>query len=156
MKGQRMKTRGPKLFVGLCLIAAGLSGGICARPGRAAPPIVVPTTADGGPGSLRQAILDANANPGPDVITLPAGTYTLTIPGANEDAGATGDLDITGDLTINGAGEATTVVDANNLDRAFDIHGATVTLTGVKVQNGKVTDADGGGGLRTTGVLTLD
>ncbi|MFO7683031.1 MAG: hypothetical protein R6X34_23590, partial [Chloroflexota bacterium] len=33
----------------------------------------VTTTADSGPGSLRQAILDANANPGADTITFAIG-----------------------------------------------------------------------------------
>src|SRR4051812_10120402 len=72
----------------------------------------VTTTADGGPGSLRQAILDANAAAGADTVTVPAGTYTLSIAGANEDAGATGDLDVTGELTLTGAGAATTIVQA--------------------------------------------
>ncbi|NCC36749.1 MAG: hypothetical protein EOM24_32760, partial [Chloroflexia bacterium] len=35
--------------------------------------LVVTTTADSGPGSLRQAILDANANPGADTITFAIG-----------------------------------------------------------------------------------
>jgi CSLREA domain-containing protein len=84
---------------------------------------VVTKTADTNDGtcdsdcSLREAIIAANANPGADVITLPAGTYTLTIPGAGEDGGATGDLDILGDLTINGAGASTTIVNGGGLDR---------------------------------------
>src|ERR1039457_2976318 len=60
--------------------------------------------------SLRGAILAANANAGADTITLPAGTYTLTLAnsgGLNEDACLTGDLDVTDSLTINGAGAAT-------------------------------------------------
>ena len=44
--------------------------------------------------SLRGAIVTANAATGADTITLPAGTYTLTRAGANEDAASTGDLDI--------------------------------------------------------------
>src|SRR5207248_8380105 len=44
--------------------------------------------------TLRAAIQEANAQRGADTITLPAGTYTLTIPGRNENAAATGDLDI--------------------------------------------------------------
>ncbi len=52
--------------------------------------------------SLREAVLNANACPGPHTITLPVGGYNLTIPGIDEDAGETGDLDITGDLTIVG------------------------------------------------------
>src|SRR5438046_1414468 len=72
--------------------------------------------------TLREAIISANNNAnlnadvvavgayGADTITLPAGTYTLAIAGAGEDAAATGDLDITGSLTINGAGAATTII----------------------------------------------
>ncbi len=69
----------------------------------------VNTTADGGAGSLRQAIIDANANAEADVINLPAGTYTLT----------GGDLEITDDVTINGADPLTTVIDGNAADRVF-------------------------------------
>ncbi len=39
----------------------------------------VTTTADNGPGSLRQAILDANANPGPDTIDFAIGTGMQTV-----------------------------------------------------------------------------
>src|SRR4029453_4363971 len=46
--------------------------------------------------SLREAVIAANSTPiTADTISLPAGTYTLTRSGANEDAGSTGDLDIT-------------------------------------------------------------
>src|SRR4051812_17113527 len=44
--------------------------------------------------TLRAAIMEVNALGGSHTITLPKGTFTLTIPGANEDNGATGDLDI--------------------------------------------------------------
>src|SRR5260370_39466387 len=40
---------------------------------------VVTNTADSGPGSLRQAILDANAKPGPDVIAFSIGSGVQTI-----------------------------------------------------------------------------
>ena len=125
-----------------------------------------------GPGnlSLREAILLANQNPGPDQINLPAGTYNLTIAGANEDAGKTGDLDITGDLAIVGAGSATTTVNANFLDRAFHIigtYGATgnpvVSISGLKVTNGLTPTGanlyphiNGGGILNDSSTLTLD
>ena len=61
---------------------------------------IVTTTADSGAGSLRQAILNANTNPGPDTITfqisgtkpftitpssaLPLVTNTLTIDGTTQ------------------------------------------------------------------------
>lgn len=103
--------------------------------------------------TLRAAIMEANAWPGHDTIILPAGTYTLTIAGANEDAAATGDLDITDDLTITGAGKATTIIDGGFLDRLFQIHSVTVDISGVTVQNGSCSDS--GGGIWNWGTLTL-
>lgn len=55
--------------------------------------------------SLREAVIAANAAPGPDVIQIPAGDYQLTIVNVldePEDASATGDLDVTDALTIEG------------------------------------------------------
>jgi hypothetical protein len=119
--------------------------------------------------SLRGAITAANGNPGADVITLPAGTYTLTIAGAGEDANATGDLDITDDLTINGADEATTIIDGNQLDRVLHVMGEkTVVINDVTIRNGRTADGaddagcgagrDGGdgGGIYNSGDLTLN
>jgi uncharacterized repeat protein (TIGR01451 family) len=61
--------------------------------------------------SLRGAIIAANANPG-STITIPAGTYMLTISsgGSFENAAATGDLDINESVTINGAGSGSTII----------------------------------------------
>ncbi len=56
--------------------------------------------------SLRSAIMAANAHPGSDTIILPAGTFTLTIPGRDENNDATGDLDIQSNLTIKEKGPA--------------------------------------------------
>jgi CSLREA domain-containing protein len=123
---------------------------------------VVTKTADTNDGacdadcSLREAIIAANASPGPDVITLPAGTYTLTIAGAGEDGGATGDLDILGDLTINGAGASTTVVDGGGIDRVFHIVSAfTVVFNNLTIQGG-IANLDNGGGLLNEGTATLN
>jgi CSLREA domain-containing protein len=100
--------------------------------------------------TLRAAIIEANALPGADTITLPAGTYVLTIPGINEDAAATGDLDITGDLNINGAGAVTTTIDGAGLDRVLHVRAGNVTLSGVTIQGGNIQSYpvglyDGGG-----------
>ncbi|MBI3115271.1 MAG: CSLREA domain-containing protein [Candidatus Kerfeldbacteria bacterium] len=104
--------------------------------------------------SLRAAIIEANAFAGADVITLPAGTYSLTIAGTGEDATLTGDLDITGDLTINGAGVAVTHIDGGSLDRVLDIQsGATVQVNGVSIQKGD--PASNAGGILNQGALTL-
>ena len=71
--------------------------------------------------SLRSAIMAADTHKGSNTIVVPAGTFTLTIPGANEDAGATGDLDVKGKVTIKGAGSNKTIVNGNSLDRVFEV-----------------------------------
>lgn len=125
---------------------------------------VVTKTADTADGacnadcSLREAIIAANALAGPDIITLPAGNYVLTIPGdTGEDASLTGDLDIgAGGLTINGAGAATTFVDGNNAIRVFEVVGAgAVTFFGLTVRNGL---GGFGGGIEndSTATVTID
>ncbi|MDO8615378.1 MAG: choice-of-anchor Q domain-containing protein [Dehalococcoidia bacterium] len=74
---------------------------------------------------------------------MPAGTYSLTIPGAHEDAGATGDLDITGDLAITGAGADTTAIDGGGLDRVFHIVSGAVEVSAMTVRNGSASDGAG-------------
>jgi len=77
--------------------------------------------------SLREAIVAANLAAGADSITVPAGTYTLTIAnagGLNEDNSAQGDLDINSPLTITGAGVASTIIqggttNANGIDKVL-------------------------------------
>ncbi len=103
--------------------------------------------------SLREAVLEANARSGDDVILLPAGVYTLTLPG--DEAGAlAGDLDVLGDLTMVGEGAATTVVDGDALDRLFDVPtGSRLELRDVALRNG--TGAGGGGAVRNGGALTV-
>jgi CSLREA domain-containing protein len=112
--------------------------------------------------SLRAAITEANALVGADTITLPAGTYTLTIGGTGENANATGDLDITGDLTINGSGPTNTTIDGGATDRVLHVHGGvTAELSGVTITNGRAPDApdgsDGsdGGGIANGGTLAF-
>ena len=102
--------------------------------------------------TLRAAILQANFASGWDTITLPAGVYALTRPGA-DDAAQVGDLDIVDDLTIQGAGSGVTIIDGNGAatgDRVFQILSSAknVTLNGLTIRNGKrVATFDEGGGL---------
>ena len=105
---------------------------------------------DNGVLSLRQAILDANVTPAANTIVVPAGTYTLTRAGINEEFGLTGDLDINftsklASLTLSGAGAGTTIIDGGNLDRVFDIHSSpTVSISGLTIQGGNAGRYSGG------------
>ena len=105
--------------------------------------------------SLRAAIMEANAlnlNT-PVVINIPADTYQLTLTnGAEEERG---DLDIRRDVTLRGAGAGQTILDGNAADRVLEIYeGATVSVEGVTIQNGKAVN-DNGGGILNSGTLTL-
>ena len=108
--------------------------------------------------SLREAIIAANANLGANTITLPAGLYTLTIGGADENTSATGDLDITDDLAINGAGQTIIKGGAGWDDRIFDIPAwyISVTLNDMTIANGNANGYGGGIYHGNTGTLTLN
>ena len=54
--------------------------------------------------TLRAAVQETNALPGPDEIVLGPGVHVLSIVGLDEDAAATGDLDLLDELTLRGAG----------------------------------------------------
>jgi CSLREA domain-containing protein len=121
--------------------------------------------------SLREAIQAVNtasgvsgcaAGSGNDTILLPAGTYTLTIAGGNENNNATGDLDIfptssavPRTLTIQGSGATTTVVDGNQLDRVFHLidQNATLILRNLTVRNGRLPSAQNGAEVLSCGRL---
>jgi len=94
--------------------------------------------------TLRAAVQEANALAGEDWIRVPAGTFTLSLAGAGDDAGATGDLDITESVTITGSGDET-MIDGAALDRIFDLHaGATrVHLASMTLRNGRTAEAGG-------------
>lgn len=153
------------------LLTAAIALSLALAPEVRAATFIVTSTADGvdtAPGdgvcttaaatcTLRAAIQEANTLSGADSITLPAGTYALSLFGAGEDAAATGDLDITGDLTITGAVTGQTIVNAAGIDRVFDIFApAAVTLSRLTIQNGKASGVDvPGGGIRNAGTVTL-
>jgi hypothetical protein len=104
----------------------------------------VTTTTDGGSGSLRQAILDANATPEDDVIGMLAGNYVLTRTGADEDLGLTGDLDIRGNMWIVGEGQGTSTQIFGNFDRVFHIHAGTVGFSDLAILQGLAVGVGGG------------
>ena len=115
----------------------------------------VTSNADSGTGSLRVAITNANATPGPDEIT-----FDLATNGTEFDLGGT-QFTITESLTITGNGADNTVIDAQLNSRIFDIASSAVnvTITGVTLKNGRVSAAgtQTGGAIRSaaTGILSI-
>lgn len=96
-------------------------------------------TADGGC-SLRAALREANALAGADRIVLPTGVIALSIVGQNEDAAAAGDLDVLDAVDIIGSGSATSIVDAQAIDRMVELRdsgGGTIRLAGMTLRNGR-------------------
>ena len=135
---------------------------LCTAPAGACPGnFLVTTTADTGPGSLRQAIADANADPcPPSTITFDTNgvfatpqTITLT----------NGELLVTNSVTIAGPGPATLTVDGNfpnTTNRVFHVGpGKTVSIAGLTISNGFATgsfpDNAGGGILNEHSTVTV-
>jgi hypothetical protein len=100
--------------------------------------------------TLRAAVIAANADaPAADTIIVPAGTYRLTVPPTVSDDEFSGDLNVTNSVSIQGAGADSTIIDANQLDRAFDIGvTGTVSLSGLTITNGNALE---GGGIENFG-----
>ena len=125
----------------------GALSAICVASGLQAATYTVTNLNDANAGSLRQAIMDANANPGPDRIEFAvahgAGTITLR----------TGVLTITGDVTIDGSTQPGMIVNGRNASRVFDIgSSATVEIVALTISSGF---ANLGGGMYNAGTLTL-
>ena len=104
---------------------------------------------DSGSGSLRQAILDASSG---DTITFAPRVTTVTL--------VNGELVINKNLIITGPGANRLTVTARCIDfvcfRIFNISpGVTVSISGITISNGDVSDGPGGGGILSAGVLTL-
>jgi len=105
---------------------------------------------DSGPGSLRAAIVAANATPGADLINFAPklrGTIAL----------ASGEPAImAANLTIDGPGENQLTVSGNNAYQVFDIGaGATVKIENLTIADGLTVGGNGGGILNEAGA-TLD
>ncbi len=114
---------------------------------------VCETAVGNGVCTLRAAVQETNALITTDTIILPTGTYTLTIPGTNEDLAATGDLDLTGELTLVGMDDS--IVDADQLDRVFHIlSGAKVTISDITARHGATSNTSGGG-ILNSGTTTI-
>ena len=132
------------LGLGLSLALVGLLGSSAAQALPAAS-YTVTSTAASGPGTLRQAILDANGNAGHDMIDFGiSGTIVLTgaLPAIEDD------------LTIGGPGADQLAVSGAGAYRVFQINsGVAVTISAVTVRDGS---AVSGGGIWSAGDLVLD
>lgn len=86
--------------------------------------------------SLRAAIMEANDLADPQVVSLPAGHYTLVAADADdEDEARVGDLDVLDELTITGAGADVTTIDGNDAETPFTNFSA-LALVGVTITGG--------------------
>src|SRR5947209_8218851 len=95
----------------------------------------VSNLADAGSGSLRDAILAANANPGPDTVTIGVtGTIALS----------TGELAVTDVLTVTGPGAAALTL-TGGTSRVFEVNATgVVSISGLTVSNCSSSSSGGG------------
>jgi len=108
--------------------------------------IEVTSTSDSGAGSLRQAVIDAGDG---DEIT-----FSNTLNGAK--ITLLSSITIDKNLTITGNGALNTFIDGGKNDRVFFITSGTINISGVTIQNGRVTANNAiGGGIINHGTLTL-
>ena len=135
------------IFVAIPSFLAAAAPSMPATPGSAAT-FTVTNTNDSGAGSLRQAILDANANPGLDTVSFSiVGTIALV----------TSLPTITDAVMIDGPGASNLIIDGGNAVRVFNVNAAvSVTMSGVTIQNGHATgNLARGGGIYNEGTLSL-
>ncbi len=129
------------------------SNGVLVTSGTICPTLrVVLNTNDNGPGSLRQAILDANDCPATNTITFAPSAYgTITL--------TSGELEVTSDLIIDGPGATNVSVNGNypnTTNRVFHIDpGLYVTIFGLTITNGVNISGGGGGIINDHSMLTI-
>jgi CSLREA domain-containing protein len=154
-----------------CMVAAmALGWTLVVAPPAGASTIPVNTFSDelnaDGDCSLREAIRAANtdtavdacpAGSGADTITLPAGTYVLSLAPPGDDAAASGDLDVTSSSSVTIDPTGVVVIDAASLnDRAFHVlAGGSLTVADLTIQRGRAPAGQNGGGILNQGTLTL-
>lgn len=115
--------------------------------------------------TLRAAVSKANESPGPDQISLQAGTFRLEVASkTHEEGNVSGDLNTLGELTIKGAGaQATTILaafPAGETDRVIEAAAdANLTLADLTVTGGRNEPENvipHGGGIDSEGSGLLD
>ncbi|MDF5707991.1 MAG: Calx-beta domain-containing protein [Nostoc sp. S4] len=113
---------------------------------------IVTNTNDSGAGSLRQAIINANNDPGIETIIFDTtgifgdatpDTITLT----------SGELDVTEGVIIQGTGANKLTISGNNASRVFNAT-ASLSIDGLKITGGNAGN-NNGGGIYSTSSVTL-
>ena len=117
------------------LLLAGVLTALATATSAPAATFLVTTTADSGPGSLRQAVSDANASTGPDTIAFSGLAWPATI------SLVAPRMDVVGELTIEGPGPKLLTIEGDGtvtglfrLDRSADVQNRLV-LRGATVRS---------------------
>jgi hypothetical protein len=112
------------LLAAVAVLALGVAAPACATD------FLVSDAGDSGPGTLRQAVLDANAASGPHTITfaLPPGT-TIGL--------TSGDIEFTGpDVTLQGPGRNALTLSGSHNSRIFDVQAGSLTVNDMTLRDG--------------------
>lgn len=135
-----------RLSAASAVVLATLTGVVCFAGGAAGAPVqkvVVKNTNNSGPGSLREAVMNAVDG---ETIMIPAGHYRLT----------SGELSTAVSLQLVGVGARQTLIDGTGTSRVLEDTGtsSTLYLSNLTVENGDSQGGDGGG-IEAAGALTL-
>jgi predicted outer membrane repeat protein len=109
----------------------------------------VVNTGDSGPGSLRQAVLDANASSGVNDIDFSLASYPGTITLSSQ-------LTITNSLNLSGPGAANLTISESGSNRVFEVDAGSVSISGLSITGGNAGSANGGGILNHAALSLTD
>jgi hypothetical protein len=141
---RRLTAKRMKIPITIFLRAALGAGLIAVTASTPAATLTVTSTADSGPGTLRDAL--AGATNGDTINFSITGRITLT----------TGELLVTNNVTILGRGPANLAVNGNANHRVFHVqNGAIATIASLTITNGKALGDVGGGIYNEHSTLTV-
>src|SRR5881409_4452343 len=134
------------LMLTVCMIPFALAQRTTAKGNRPATTITVTNGNDSGPGSLRQALADANDG---DTVNFDASVGTVIL--------TTAELAIQKSLTLSGAPQMVTVARSSQTEfRIFHVMpGHSVEINGLTISGGHITGDNGGGILNDNSTLTI-
>jgi hypothetical protein len=148
---KRRKVAGRAAFASGAALSLGAA--LAGQPAQAAT-FLVSNLNDAGPGSLRQAVADAEAATGPDVVQFQAGlTGTITL--------TTGEIGIQDSVDIQGPGTSVISVSGNDASRIFYLYNSStpapsVSISGLTLTHGNAGKNEGGAISDHGESLTLD